>query len=398
MRENKRRILLLIFSFMFMIVLIFGTLYVWNSETRDMEQQELLSQQMADEYLLSLTERNFETPEDDEDVLPIIPENEELDYEDNRLFGYHTEDEAVGKLDCILEIPAIEFRQSIYTGTPSQIRSNLSKWMAVTCRADYVLGSTAYCIYLHNPTNKSIRISYAQETLVPGDYLIITQENTVYLYEMTNMFPEWREICTSKYADNKALDSSLLYIFTCARGEWQGRNLVIEGKLYNTYELSDWQQNQDMYIAEYKGQYKPIQTITKESLKLNITNEEEKIKVSLTRPDNCQALHCSIGLFDNEGYLIDEAYPYDGYPMLLDLPLGEYIIGVYKNETEYESPMPYQVILNKRAQTNVQTIDEREEQVESTNNTMKYLALAITGIFSCMWVLLLIRTIVDMKK
>ena len=332
--NKKTQIIFLVISFIFVISLIGGTYYIWTSETKDMESQEQLGQQMADAYLLSLTEKHFDA-EAEEETNDYDLEIDDLEYQDNQLFGSHTEAEAVGTLDCVLEIPAIELRQSVFTGTPAQIQRNLSRWMSVTCRSDYVLGSTQYCIYMHNPTNKSIRISYAQETLVPGDYITLTQNNTVYFYEMTRMFPEWREVCTSSFADNMALDSSLLYIFTCARREWQGRNLVIEGKLYNTYDLSDWQENSDKYIAEYKGQYSPNETSIQESLNLEITNEEDMLKISVTRPDGCQALHCSVGIFDDDGYLIGDAYPYDGLPISLNLPLGEYIICLL-----YTSPSP----------------------------------------------------------
>lgn len=394
--NKKTQIIFLVISFVFVISLIGGTYYIWTSETKDMESQEQLGQQMADAYLLSLTEKHFDT-EAEEETNDYDLEIDDLEYQDNQLFGSHTEAEAVGTLDCVLEIPAIELRQSVFTGTPAQIQRNLSRWMSVTCRSDYVLGSTQYCIYMHNPTNKSIRISYAQETLVPGDYITLTQNNTVYFYEMTRMFPEWREVCTSSFADNMALDSSLLYIFTCARREWQGRNLVIEGKLYNTYDLSDWQENSDKYIAEYKGQYSSNETLTQESLNLDITNEEDMLKISVTRPDGCQALHCSVGIFDDDGYLIGDAYPYDGLPISLNLPLGEYIIGIYKNETEYNSPSPYQVNLQKKETVKIQTLDEEEMSIEREENMMKYIALTVTVLFVLMYLLVLIRFVKNLK-
>ena len=194
-----------------------------------------------------------------------------------------------------------------------------------------------------------------------------------------------------------ALDSSLLYIFTCARREWQGRNLVIEGKLYNTYDLSDWQENSDKYIAEYKGQYSPNETAIQESLNLEITNEEDMLKISVTRPDGCQALHCSVGIFDDDGYLIGDTYPYDGLPISLNLPLGEYIIGIYKNETEYNSPSPYQVNLQKKETVKIQTLDEEEMSIEREENMMKYIALTVTVLFVLMYLLVLIKFVKNLK-
>ena len=394
-KTHKQQIILLIVSFLIMLVLIGGTLFLWTMETQDMEQQEQLGEQLADEYLISLLETSIQNTE------PIIEDSDnvfdDLEYDDNELFGHHKESEALGTLDCVLEIPAIELRQSVFTGTPSQIRYNLSKWLSVTCRSDYILGSTQYCIYMHNPTNKSIKISYAQDTLVPGDYITLTKDNTVFFYEMTRMFPEWRDVCTINYADNMSLDSTKMYIFTCARGEWQGRNLVIEGTLYDTYELSDWQQNAEQYIAEYKGQYKAPEIQTTESLNLSITNTENVLNVSVTRPDDCQALHCSVGLFDADGYLIGDDYPYEGYPLDFELQPGTYIFGVYDNKTEYLSPMPYQVTLEHNAVSSIQTIDEHEEEIESEGQVMKYVALALTSVFCVMYVIVTVRTIKDIK-
>lgn len=395
MQKYKNQIILLVFGLLIMVVLIGGTLYVWNSETKAMEEQEQASMLLANEYLLSVTESDFNITQ--EEIENIMPEIDDLEYSDNQLFGAYTEENAMGTLDCVLEIPAIELRQSVFTGTPYQIQRNLARWMAVTGRSDYILGSTHYCIYMHNPTNKSIRISYAQETLVPGDYILLTKDNTVFFYAMTNMFPEWRQTCTKIYTDNMSLDSTWLYIFTCARREWQGRNLVIEGKLYNTYDLEDWKENSEKYIAEYKGQYSEKETIQKESLGLNITNEQDNLVVSVTRPDGTQALHCSVGIFNDDGYVIGEDYAYTGMPITLDLEPGEYLIGVYDNGTEYTAPMPYKVNLQKNTMS-IQTVDKVEEKDENDGQIMKYVAIAVLSIFGLLYSAMAICTIRNIIK
>lgn len=382
----KRQIFLLVFGFLLMTTLIGGVLFLWQSETQEMEDQEIAGSLMADEYLLSISEGTFTTITEDP-----TSNIDEFDYEDNEIFGSYSEDKAVGKLDCVLEIPAIELRQSVFTGTPQQIKTNLNRWLAVTGRSDYILGSTHYCVYMHNPTNKSIRISYAQETLVPGDYIVVTQEDTVFFYEMTRMFPEWRQTCTKAYTDNMALDSSWLYIFTCARREWQGRNLVIEGKLYNTYSLEDWTQNKDTYIAEYEGQY-DRKDVSDMLLNMNITNEGNQLKVSVRRPDNTHALHCSVGLFDNEGYVVGDEYAYTGEPLYLDLPTGEYIIGISTNNTEFGTPMPYKINLAKHT-VEIATVDKVEEEIESEGTSMMYAAMTVLILFGIMYLFMVIKTI-----
>ena len=372
-----------------MASLVGGVLFLWSNETQDMQEQESMGSALADEYLLSVSEGVLPTiPMED---IPIMDGFDEFDYEDNEIYGSYTEQGALGSLDCVLEIPAIELRQSVFTGTPSQIRKNLARWLAVTGRSDYILGSTHYCIYMHNPTNKSIRISYAQETLVPGDYIVITKDNTVFFYEMTKMFPEWRQTCTKSYTDNMALDSNWLYIFTCARGEWQGRNLVIEAKLYNTYSLADWTENSGKYIAEYEGQYEQ-KDVSDMLLSMAITNDNGDITVSVTRPDETQALYCSVGIFNSEGYVVGEEFPYTGLPLTLDLEEGEYIIGVSSNETGYGTPMPYKVNLTKKS-VEINTVDKVEEELETSGQSMMIVALVLLGIFCAMYVLLAIKTI-----
>ena len=377
-----------------MASLVGGVLFLWQSETQDMENQEVAGSALADEYLLSISESNLVMPDELEES--PMEGMDEFEYEDNEIFGSYSEANAVGSLDCVLEIPAIELRQSVFTGTPSQIRRNLSRWLAVTGRSDYILGSTHYCIYMHNPTNKSIRISYAQETLVPGDYIVITKDNTVFFYEMTRMFPEWRQTCTKSYTDNMSLDSTWLYIFTCARREWQGRNLVIEGKLYNTYTLADWNENKDRYIAEYEGQYE-TKDIADSLLSMNIESHEGQIKVTVRRPDNTHALHCSIGIFNNDGYVVGAEYPYTGTPVLLDVPEGEYIIGVSTNNTGYGTPTPYKVNLTKK-NTEINTIDKVEEEIESDGQTMMVVACVVLVIFGTMYIALFIKTIREIKQ
>lgn len=376
-----------------MASLVGGVFFLWQSETQEMENQEIMGSVLADEYLLSVSESNINSSIGIEDS--PMEGMDDFEYEDNEVFGSYSEANAVGTLDCVLEIPAIELRQSVFTGTPSQIQRNLSRWLAVTGRSDYILGSTHYCVYMHNPTNKSIRISYAQETLVPGDYIVVTKDNTVFFYEMTRMFPEWRQTCTKSYTDNMALSSDLLYIFTCARGEWQGRNLVIEGQLYNTYTLADWQANKELYIAEYQGQYKE-KDLSDMLLSMEVTNQNGQIQVTVKRPDNTHALHCSIGIFDNDGY-VKEEYSYTGSPVLLDLPEGEYIIGISTNNTEYGTPTPYKINYSKKT-TTIDTIDQIEEDLESTGQSMMAIACCFLGLFSLMYVVLLFQTIKNIRQ
>ena len=47
-----------------MVSLIGGVLFLWQSETQDMENQEVAGSVLADEYLLSISESNLVMPDE----------------------------------------------------------------------------------------------------------------------------------------------------------------------------------------------------------------------------------------------------------------------------------------------------------------------------------------------
>jgi sortase (surface protein transpeptidase) len=359
-------------------------LFYFSTETKDIEEQERVSELIAEEYLVQMSQHyNDENDIVQDEIISGGEYASDLEYNDNEIYSYFDESYACGYVDCVLEIPAIDLRQSIFTGTPDQIQHDLGRWLSVTARSDYILGDTHYCIYMHNPRNKSIRISYAQENLHEKDYMIITKKGTVYLYKVTGVFPEWRNKCTDNYVNNMAVSNDKLYIFTCGRDEWQGRNVVIEGTVHAVYNTQDWLVNKDAYIEEYKkcvGTIVEPEIVEKQELILMIESKDDDLLVSLCGPNYTNVSNCFIGICNADGYLVEgvkNLIEYNGSSVIIErLPEGEYYIGVYENNTEYNDPIPYKITIDKKTYTqSIVTMVEDANRSNEQTSLIKSIAI-----------------------
>ena len=370
-REEKLKKAIPFLLILICVVFGFGLFYFKETETEDIELQEQVSQTIADEYLVQMTQREEQLYDED------------LEYQDNEIYGDFSENNARGHVDCVLEIPSLDLRQSIFTGSVEQIEHDLRNWLPVTARADYKLGETHYCIYSHNPKNKSIRFSYAQELMKRGDYMIVTQKDRVYLYEVSNLFSEWRDKCTEKYVDNMSLKKELLYIFTCGRNEWQYKNVVVEGTLYDVYSIKDWNKNKTAYIEkckrEMQGKYIEQQ---KEGILMDISSVGEELVVSLKTETNKMVTDVSIGVFNSDGYLVEgfeNPIKYEGTSVKIPkLEKGTYCIGLYENNTDYQDPAEYEITIDTRqVLKDMNTIDAVMSNEEEKTETTKLIAIGM---------------------
>ena len=375
--------------------------FYFENETQEMKSQEIVSQETAEQYIISMLqeERDSDIGETSES------HSSDLDYNDNDIYGRYSEKNAWGFVDCVLEIPTIDLRQSIYTGEPDQIEHDLSNWLSVTARSDYILGATHYCIYMHNPRDGSIKISKAQYDLNINDYMIVTKNQFVYLYRVSDIFPEWRNKCTDKYVNNMATDSSKLYIFTCARNEWAGRNLVVEGEVYKIYQLKDWVDNKEQYILDFKKDMGTIENseYVPESINMTLRSENNQIIAELSTNSFKVVDFCSIGVVDADGRLVESfenPIAYNGEPIKIpQLPVGQYYIGVYENDSEYLDPNPYFVdIDSKTYTTTITTVTEDAEMQDSSDQMMKTVALISLGVAFLFGSVILIKSIVSYTK
>jgi hypothetical protein len=251
----KRRIVPIIIILFWIISVVALILYFKPFEKNELQQQEVLSEDLANEYLDVLSSL---TPEELAELNEQSLEAfilDKLNYEDNKLYGKMKESWAHGKIDCIIEIPEIQFRQCVFTGTQKQIEHDLGIWLAVTAQAGYKLGETRYCIYMHNPSNQSIQISKAQNNLKQNDYIVITKGTDIYLYRIESLTGENRFEAAKKYVENEKIGPEKLYLFTCARDQWQGKSLMINATLYQKFHISNWQENKAKILKEYYQEY-----------------------------------------------------------------------------------------------------------------------------------------------
>ena len=368
-------------------------------------QNENLGEKFAEEYLMQLEEQTITIQETEPQK---EPEPSDLDYAD------HTIDEnshVVGYVDAVLEIPAIQFRQSILSGTQEEIDVNLENWLSVAARPNYKIGSTHYCIYIHSTSTSDITISQAQYKVGIDDYAILTSKDNVYLYQFVDVYPEWRDICTTEIVDNMTLPSDELYIFTCGHGEWTGKNTVLKAKLYKKYQRGNWENNKDIYIDDYKEMIEKqkeekAEPIRKKELSLDVKTEtfggtEASVVVSI---QNKEYVDCSIALTDKDGYLVpgmENPRKYEGEPMRFsNLTEGEYYLGVYTCDERYNKPAPYKLTISKQT-ADVQTMNDvlKEENIEKGhNNMLRTVARCISIISLCVWIIFGVQALISKKN
>ena len=142
----------------------------------------------------------------------------------------YTPDYAKGVIDCVLEIETIKLRRGVYIGTWEEIYHNLDMWMVTSARPDYVLGETHYAIYGHNHPVQNLSFNRLKDLAI-GDTFKLISEKGIYIYEVTNVFSDWRENVTRKVVDNMELPETDCYIITCGRNEHRYKDLVVKGVL-----------------------------------------------------------------------------------------------------------------------------------------------------------------------
>lgn len=401
-KTKHLKILIVLIAFVaIMITVGFGIWYYFDNESQALIDAEKTNELIANEYLIYVSQ-NAEQNQNNETPGEVRPSD--FEYDDNKLYGKYKEEWAWGHIDSVLEIPKISLRQSIYTGEPYQIQHDLANWMAVTARADYILGDTHYCIYMHNPRDGSIKISDAQEELTNQDYMIITNQKNVFMYYVAGVYPEWKDKCTVNLVDNMAMEHDKMFIFTCGRGDWQGRNLVIEGTLYNTYTLTDWNNHKETYIEQFK---KDVGLIVEEKpvKKLNMKLQEidKQIHVSLNTDDFTKAPNCQIGIFNEEGELvpdIENLFDYTGTDIVLPkLQEGLYYIGLYEAIEGYTVPVPYKVEIDvEQKTTTVISVDEEVYNEAQTELVMQTVAMISISLFLILFITIIVFSIVKKKS
>ena len=236
-------------------VLTWSGIVFFRSEEVEGYVRQYREEQIAELYLQDIQEKSrnenvsvqAEPEKTDEDVKKeesIAPADQvDLNYTDDNyeVIGgvRYTPDYAAGQLDCVLEIPKIKMRRGVYTGTASEIQHDLDIWMTTTAHTDYVLGETHYCIYGHNSPTQSLSFNDLKHVGV-GDIFLLTTEDYVYLYDVTDFYPQWRELVKKDITDNFSLPTDKCFIITCGRDQYRYKDIIVEGTLKEKYTIDEW--------------------------------------------------------------------------------------------------------------------------------------------------------------
>ena len=214
-----------------------------ETEPERVEKKEMVRFEKLEEP--SETSREETTEKTTKEEGPsYVPIEDEAYYERGGVV--FTPEHAVGRIDCVLEIPCISLRRCVYTGTIEEIEADLDMWFTVSASPDLVPGNTHYAIFGHNHTVQNLSFNRLAEVSL-GDYFTLTKDTEVYIYLVTDMLAAERSSGRAAYAYDDSLDPSLCYIFTCGRDymllngrSTRYKDLIVEGTLWRTVPLSVW--------------------------------------------------------------------------------------------------------------------------------------------------------------
>lgn len=201
-------------------------------------QRQKTEQSFADEYLNDLYESYDRVKEQSDKSIYEFSDVHESDshnsWEDDVWYvrdgTRYTPDYAKGVIQCVLEIPSVQIRRGVYTGTWEEIRHDLDIWMVTAARPDYELGKTHYCIYGHNHTVQNLSFNRLKD-IKEEDYFTLSSEKGIFTYKVSEIFALWREEVTKSIVDNFSLSEKECFIITCGRGEYRYKDLIVKGIL-----------------------------------------------------------------------------------------------------------------------------------------------------------------------
>lgn len=389
-------------------VLVSFVIEFFKSEEVDGYVRQYREEQIAELYLQDIQKKSKNDNESartdfektDKAVIKeesIIPSDQvDLNYTDDNYEAIggvkYTPDYAAGRLDCVLEIPKIKMRRGVYTGTASEIQHDLDIWMTTTAHTDYVLGETHYCIYGHNSPTQSLSFNDLKNVGV-GDIFLLTTEDYVFLYDVTDFFPQWRELVKKDITDNFSLPADKCFIITCGRDQYRYKDIVVEGTLREKYTIAEWNG------ADQKGMLSEISRTTipavikakKIGTNISARLEEDRLQIQLSDEVGNPLSGAVLCITDSDGLFlkdISESLITDENGSV-NIPTEHfsdgvlYAVGVLEMDTEqYEIPadQEFRIVFGSRKLE----VSQKEVEFESTAGDY-YMILWI-----CLMVLLLI--------
>ncbi len=288
----------------------------------------------------------------------------------------YTPDYAMGELLGVLEVDHAGICRGVYGGSWEAIEHDLDIWMVTAARPDYEIGKTHFAIYGHNHTVQDLSFNRLKD-VAPGDVFTYTTDQSVYIYDVTRFFADWRELVTRDYVDNFSIPADKCYIISCGRNEYRYKDIVVEGTLRCVVELTDYVKNSDYYKYEYdpktdvstsiellsstenviESSIKETGTLVAEESLIEEENsatkkKETHIEVSCTAEgrlsaecidENGELVSCEMALFDSDGIIITSWTQPDENMATVELTDGsDYVVGIISlSNSDVEVPEEY---------------------------------------------------------
>ena len=356
-------------------VLTWSGIVFFRSEEVEGYVRQYREEQIAELYLQDIQEKSrnenvsvqAEPEKTDEDVKKeesIAPADQvDLNYTDDNyeVIGgvRYTPDYAAGQLDCVLEIPKIKMRRGVYTGTASEIQHDLDIWMTTTAHTDYVLGETHYCIYGHNSPTQSLSFNDLKHVGV-GDIFLLTTEDYVYLYDVTDFYPQWRELVKKEITDNFSLSTDKCYIITCGRDQYRYKDIIVEGTLREKYTIDEWF-GTEIEIVPKGPEVIPANIVSvKEETSLRAFLQGEKLRLCLESKAGSPARGAELCIADSDGLFLKN-YQWNfvtDQNGIVDVPVSAFQTGVYYTVgvlnvgdiEQYEMPADLEFMIENRSE------------------------------------------------
>ena len=289
----------------------------YRAITREGMDRQEIEESIAVTYITDLKNGDPEATVEYQDVVTetVVTESyatprTELEYEDNNypyFFGRHyTPDYATGTIMGVLEIPSIQLRRPIYTGTWEDILHDLDAWMTVQAHPDLVLGETHFAIYGHNSVSQDLSFNKLRYVQI-GEYFAITSGDKVYYYEATDFFADWRECVTRYYVDDFTRPADQCYIITCGRDEYRWRDVVLVGTLQKVYDLEEWDAGEIHFYDTVKTEHTTVGIRNeKEEINLDLSAENGIVTASVTDKNGSPLQGVTVGFYDFDGLVLKD--------------------------------------------------------------------------------------------
>ena len=399
-----------LFAYIFLLtaciaVLVWSGIEFFRSEEAQGYIRQYREEQIAELYLQDIQEKNRnESTQTEAETVDEVEENEEgiapvdqvdLNYSDDNyeVIGgvRYTPDYAAGHLDCVLEIPKIKMRRGVYTGTASEIQHDLDIWMTTTAHTDYVLGETHYCIYGHNSPTQSLSFNDLKHVGV-GDIFLLTTEDYVYLYDVTDFYPQWRELVKKDITDNFSLSEDKCFIITCGRDQYRYKDIIVEGTLREKYTIDEWF-GTEIEIIPKETEVIPANIVSvKEETILQASLQGDRLQLRLETGKGRSVQNAELCIADSDGLFLKDSQwnLVTDQHGVVEVPASAFDTGVnytagvisMDDMDQYEQPEDLEFMIENRSE---QKELVSEAVVDDTEQIDSYMII---------WVVLLITTAV----